>query len=144
MSSLGTELDRVKAAVLESDFITTGEFRGAYLPLADNYRDGTLPSDKVTVRLRFDWESQEGGIESTEQDLDPMFGAIGDDLFDVLVNGDVTNRTDPVLKVMNGSRVRGKRWTDVQLISNHLYRQFLIRKDLFEYQFFTVMCVTFE
>lgn len=110
---------------------------------------GTGDRSATVARLRLDWELSGEFVrelhesENTDKILGMMNHAFSLDLNDLVENGDIYSN-DPLLKIMDGTKRRGKEPTLVDIFSANLHFKYHERKDTTEYTVYILMAVKWE
>lgn len=121
-----------------------------YLSDEDYGYFGSGESSATVARLRLDWELsrefvQELHDSEKHEDIFRLMGAqISVDLNDLVENGDVNKINDPLLKMFDGSKKRGKPPVLVDIFAANLHFNYHKVKDTTEYTLYILMAVRWE
>jgi hypothetical protein len=100
-------------------------YQGVSQELRDRWYHGGLDRNETSVNLRLDWaisvDALDDGILGGVNNL--MFNQAKMDLTDLLVNGDIDDSNDALLKSFNGILKRNQDIEDLQIISAVMYSE---------------------
>lgn len=98
-------------------------------------------SDKRTTGLRLDWEEADDSGFTNEQRWDDMFAVVEKDVAELIEDGDVNIVSDPLLKSMNGSKVRGQEPTKIEIAGAQAHSEYKAAKCATEWTVYMVLYV---
>lgn len=114
----------------------------------ERYNTGNLTKDETSVNLRLDFELSEEVVEdpgfNAKARNEALIGIARNDLEDLIINGDVNKSADPLLKCINGEKVRGKSAVEIEILAASLLTEHKPRKNSYEYTLFLRPFVRFE
>lgn len=128
--------------MIEND--STG-YEGAYQSRGEQRKRwyaGKLEKNEASVNLRFDFEANNEW--SIEQRNESFLSSLKTDLEDLIVNGDVTQSDDALLKAFSGEKVRGQKAVGFVVLGAHLEKEYKEKKMTTEYTLFLRPYVRFE
>jgi len=136
---LDNALEDLKTHLLESP---------EYVSKSDNkqrWYDGNLKSNETSRNLRLDWElAKDQQVFDSKKILDLMMQQCKNDLADIIENGDEDNREDALLKSFDGSKKRGKKPVEIEIIAAHLIEELKENKGVVEFTLFLRPYVRWE
>lgn len=95
-----------------------------------NFHNGENESE---ANLRLDWEVPGDHVEAADQKLiNLMFEQMKLDLADLIENGDAGQTTDPLLKSIDGIRVRSQQPVFIDITVGETHAEYHYRKDTTE------------
>lgn len=148
ITMLNQSLERIKPYLIECvSRVSTKDINFTYKSEEDYDYFSSKPTKGEVARLRLDWElatpMPSGQNLPPEDVVHLMTWQMRDDLVDLLINGDVSNATDPLLKTIDGSKKRGKAAEHIDIFAAHLFVEPKPRKKTTEYTLYILMNVDF-
>lgn len=114
----------------------------ALVPVAEAWKRGDKYSDGSPgsgAALRLDFETVEEGDVT-----DLICAMMINDIVDVIINGDISLSSDPLLKAMNGANKLNKIPVRVWIPRGNVYKQYKHHHKIWQYTAFVNLCVEWE
>lgn len=138
---LDEALERIKPYIVERlDSGIKANYRGE-----EDYNYFGFESTTATVsRLRLDWELSDelaGEVDSNDKIADMMLGQSKYDLLELIEDGDTSITADPLLKVLDGAKKRGKEPVLIDIFAAELHIEVRETKRATEYTLYILLAI---